>query len=401
MTRTDASKQESREERPPEFSPLPREYYVSREWHERDLERIFRRQWLFAGFTSQIRERGDFCVFELCDDSVIIVRADDDTLSAFHNVCRHRGTRLCSERFGHVKKSIVCEYHGWSYALDGSLRTAPKMPPDFDRETWSLKPVWVEDWNGIIFINFADDRQPSVAGRFANVDLSIWDLARTKVVMDREELVPANWKLVSENFIECYHCSIVHPELCKVFDPALSVVGPELAGTERSGAAKLEKTQDVINGRAASEYYVWSPNDISLRRGMASYTLDGRFAVRRLLGSPDRPPTGGAGLIAFPNFEIVLVRDYIVLFSWKPASPTETWFRTTWCVHEEAVEGADYELDRLVELMDITVKEDARVQLLSQQGVSSNAYEPGPYNTVLELGAISWMAVYHKIHATQ
>lgn len=377
---------------PPEFFPLSGEYYLSDAWYQRDLERIFYRQWLFAGHGTSIPEPGDYFVFEVGNESLIVARQKDGSVKAFYNLCRHRGTRICPERNrekGHLRKDFVCLYHGWSYKLDGALGNAPKMPADFDKSPYGLKEAHCEEWNSLIFLNLADETPAqSVADRFAEVDLAAYDLPNTKVVADMIYEIDANWKLVSENFIECYHCAIVHPELCHVYDPHDSVVGAKLS--DRISA------QNELPPPAET-YHAFSLEGF-LRPGRESLTMDGRYAVKRLLGDPDDPPTRNGALYAFPNFDFGIVPDYFLVQSWLPVSPTKTVFRNTYSVHRDAVEGEDYDVDELVALIDVTSREDLEITR-QQDVVRSKAYEPGPYNPTLEAGVVEWMRTYHHIHA--
>lgn len=377
---------------PPEFSALNGAYYLTEDWYQRDLERIFYKQWLFAGHGTSIPEPGDYFAFELGTESLIVVRQKDGGVKAFYNLCRHRGTRICPEKnreVGHVKKDFVCLYHGWSYKLDGSLGNAPKMPSDFDKSAYGLKEAHVEEWNSLIFLSLADGEPPQrISERFKEVDITRYGLGDSKVVADMTYEIDANWKLVSENFIECYHCSIVHPELCSVYDPHDSVVGEKL--TDRI-AAQAELPPP------AETYHAFSLDGF-LRPGRESLTMSGRPAVKRLLGDAANPPANNGALYAFPNFDFGILPDYFLVQSWLPISPTKTVFRNTYSVHKDAVEGEDYDLEELVALMDVTSREDLDI-CAQQDVVASRAYEPGPYNPTLEAGVVEWMRTYHHIHA--
>lgn len=369
----------------PEHKPLTGDFYTSRDWYEKDLDKIFYKQWLFVGHGTQLVNTGDFITYSVGTESVIITRQKDGSLKAYHNICRHRGTRVCNEETGNVKRSFVCPYHAWSYGLDGKLIGAPKMPNDFDKSEYGLKQVWVEEFFTLIFVNFSAERPEPVAERFNDVDLSQWKTQDSKVIADVTYDIEANWKLVSENFIECYHCTLVHPELCVVYDPQDSVVGERL---NESAPAELPPATDM--------YHEFSIEGF-LREGRKSLSMDGEFAVKRLMGDADNPPMYSGALYAFPNFDIGLVPDYLLTQSWIPTGPTSTRFRNTWSVHKDAVEGVDYDLEEVKALMDITAREDLDVCAL-QDVVASRAYEPGPYHPVLEIGVMNWMRTYRHIH---
>jgi glycine betaine catabolism A len=388
----DAGSWHDRAKPPLEFFPLPGEYYLSEEWYERDLERILYRQWLFAGHGTNIPEPGDYFVFEFGTESVVVARQEDGSVKAFYNVCRHRGMRICPEsnrEVGHIKKDFVCPYHGWSYGLGGALKNAPKMPEDFDKSAFPLKEAHCEEWNSLIFLSFAETSPvQSIASRFADVDLAHYDLANSKVVADMTYEVHANWKLITENSIECYHCRIVHPELCRVFDPQDSVVGEKLTDRMAAHADRPPPTET---------YHIFSLEGM-LRPGRESLTTDGRYAVKRLLGDASNPPTKNGALFAFPNFDFGILPDFFVVQSNLPVSPTETIFRNTFSVHRDAVEGEDYDVDDLTALLDVTLREDLAMTA-RQDVVQSKGYEPGPYNPTHEAAVIEWMRTYHHIHA--
>lgn len=374
----------------PEYFSLPQEYYITPEWYERDLEVVFRSRWLFAGHASSIPDEGDYFLFELGPDSYVVVRQADGTIRALANVCRHRGSRICTEASGKGKKRLTCPYHAWSYGLDGSLRTAPRMQADLDKSQHGLKRAWVDEWYGMVFVCLADERPEPLASRFEGVDLGPWGLGATKVAADETFDVAADWKLVSENFIECYHCAVAHPELCQVFDPNFSVVGEKRLGNTREIPSKVRETSD--------DYFSFSA-DGTLRPGARSFTMDGEYAVSRLLGdSGDPPPERDSGLFSFPNFNTVAVPDYFLTFSWLPVGPRASRFRATWLVHEDAEEGRDYDVEHLKALFRVTAQEDVDLSVLGQQGINGHAYEPGPYNERLEAAVISWMRVYHSLH---
>src|SRR5690348_9702992 len=137
---------------------LPGDVYKDPQLYEKEIARIFLRAWLCVGHHSQIPQRGDFFLFEMAGESVILVRDADGQINALLNVCRHRGSRICDEA-GHATR-LTCRYHGWSYGLDGSLRTAAHMREGFDRSQLSLRKLHCRVFQGLIFINFAADPAP-------------------------------------------------------------------------------------------------------------------------------------------------------------------------------------------------------------------------------------------------
>ena len=179
-----------------------------------ELERFWRRGWLFVCHESEIAARGQYVRYDLAGDSVVVVRGEEGAVHALHNVCRHRGSPLVSDERGACRARLVCPFHGWSYDLDGTVRTTPKMHDGFDRTGWDLKRVWVEVWNGMVFISLAQEAPEPVAERLAGADFSGYDLGGLKIAWERDYVLEANWKLAWEGGLECYHCGINHPELC-------------------------------------------------------------------------------------------------------------------------------------------------------------------------------------------
>ena len=199
---------------------LPQRYFVSPEIFAKEEEKVFSTQWVLVGHQSQIAKAGDYFVQEVAGESLIIARDQKGEVRAFYNVCRHRGTRLCEEKVGH-SSTIQCPYHAWTYALDGRLVGAPHMDgtavPGFDKADYSLHAVSLALWEGFIFVNLAIEPAPlekwfaPLAGKFSH-----WNLPKLRSAKRIEYDVRANWKLIFENYSECYHCPGVHPMLSKV-----------------------------------------------------------------------------------------------------------------------------------------------------------------------------------------
>jgi Rieske 2Fe-2S family protein len=364
------------------YMTLTREHYISQEWFDRDIARVFSRSWLLAGYASQISRPGDFFTFELADTSVVVTRTETGEVAAFHNVCRHRGTRFCAERSGHVKRAFVCRFHGWAYGLDGTLRAAPQMPGDFDRERWPAKPVAVDVWNGLVFINLAQGEITPVSHILRNVDVGIYDLEHTKVAADIELTWPCNWKLISEAFQECYHCRINHPELCQVLIPDSNFDG-----------LQAKPVTDDDDG----EFLIFTADrSYAIREGMKTFSLDGDYLVKRLLGSPGNPPTRIAQVDWFPNFQAFLQPDFTHVETFLPVSPIKSVFRASFLVHEDAVEGVDYDVHELTHMYVKTLEQDGALVEAAQRGVSSPAHQPGPFHPVLESAAIEYFKRYER-----
>ena len=213
---------------------LPSSYYLSDEIFALEKERIFVREWFCAGREEELPNAGDHRVLDLCGESVLVVRTKTGELKAHYNVCRHRGARLCSaeNEGGEVgitggitaAGTIRCPYHLWTYALDGRLLSAPHLRESdgFCKEEFSLHAVGLETWGGFFFLNLS----PEDANRQGNTlhsqlgaipgRVSRYPLAELRSARPISYDVAANWKVIAENYNECYHCAGVHPELCEV-----------------------------------------------------------------------------------------------------------------------------------------------------------------------------------------
>ena len=218
---------------------MEQDFYASDAVFAADVEAVIMQEWHFAGLANEIAEVGDFFLFDLLDESVIIVRGPDGQVKAFANVCRHRGSRVCLEHRGSTRQ-FVCPYHAWTYELDGSLRHARLMGPDLARDELGLKPVACEVFHGLIFVSLANN-PASFSQLRAEVDapLTPYGLDRTRVAHRESYEVQANWKLLVENYNECYHCAPAHPEYRRTHPTHLSADRVEpfnLAMEERARA---------------------------------------------------------------------------------------------------------------------------------------------------------------------
>jgi Rieske 2Fe-2S family protein len=361
---------------------LPQKYFVSAELFDREQERIFGRDWVLAGHQKEIAEPGDYFVREVTGESVIVARDKAGDVRGFYNVCRHRGTRLCEEERGHAP-AIQCPYHAWTYGLDGRLVGAPHMDEvrGFDRNEYSLYPVKVGVWEGFIFVNLADDAMEleewlaPLAGKF-----SPWNLANLRSAKRIEYDVKANWKLMFENYAECYHCPGVHPQLQKVspYDSAENDLseGPFLGGFMKINAGK-------------------------------GLTVSGNACAMKI----DHPPSQGYGAAGehehekngvvfyysiFPNMLLSLHPEYVMVHQLWPQSPERTLIVCDWLFHPDAFNRKDFNPDDAIEFWDVTNKQDWHVCELSQQGIASRAYEPGPYSSRESIPA-AWDREYLKV----
>ena len=259
---------------------LEQPFYIDPDFHRLDMELIWYRDWLFVGHDCEIAKPGAFFTVQVGDYPVVVVRGRDGQIRAFHNSCRHRGSRVCTTERGSSAR-LVCPYHQWTYDLDGKLIFARQMAEGFDKEDFSLKPVACESVAGYVFICLA--AEPADFAPFRALMEPFFAphrLTEAKVAYESTIIEKGNWKLVWENNRECYHCVANHPELCKTFPEAPSVSGvqgaaddPEIAAhwqrCEAAGLPSIFRMSDDGQYRATR---------VPLLRDAESYTMSGRRA---------------------------------------------------------------------------------------------------------------------------
>ncbi|OBC07509.1 (Fe-S)-binding protein [Gordonia sp. 852002-50816_SCH5313054-c] len=373
---------------------LPGQCYVDQKWFDVDLDEIFAKQWIFVAAEAEIAEPGDYVTVEFGTRSVIVTRDNLGNVRAHHNVCRHRGARLITQANGSTG-TIVCSYHSWTYGTDGRLMYAEAQAPDFDKRCFSLRSVAVRTIAGLVLICLADDPPTDIddVARIVEPYLAPHRLAEAKVAKQTDLVENGNWKLAMENNRECYHCG-GHPELLNVFFPTWGYSDSDAipdrltAVVERYRRATAELTDTwtrfglpyrriaQLDSRPTGFHIEREAMDLAGE----SFTLDGTSACTRPLSDdlPDRR-LGRLSMHLQPNMWLHVTSDHAVLFSVIPIRPDETLVRTTWLVNAAAVEGVDYDLDRLTGVWEITNQQDADLVRLAHRGIADPAYVPGPY----------------------
>jgi Rieske 2Fe-2S family protein len=382
--------------RRPGFS-LEQPFYIDPDFYRLDLELVWYRDWLFVGHDCEVAKPGSFFTVQVGDYPVVIVRGRDGQIRAFHNSCRHRGSRVCTTPKG-TSARLVCPYHQWTYDLDGSLVFARQMAEDFRKEEFGLKPVACESVGGYVFVCLA--KEPADFAPFRALMEPYFRphrLAEAKVAHEATIVEKGNWKLVWENNRECYHCAANHPELCKTFPEAPTVTGvngaesdPDmLAHWAKCEAAGLPSRFRIDDGGQ------YRATRAPLLRDAVSYTSTGKRAVGRNLSddvATDR--IGTLLLYHYPTTWNHVLGDHAVTFRVLPISATETAVTTKWLVHKDAVEGVDYDLQTLTHVWTQTNDEDRRIVEENAFGIRSPAYEPGPYSELHEGGVIQFVDWY-------
>jgi Rieske 2Fe-2S family protein len=333
---------------------MPQKYFVSPEIFAEEQKRIFARKWLFVGHQSQIAKPGDYFLSNIAGESLIVIRDSKFEIRVFFNVCRHRGTRLKEEPCGHAS-AIQCPYHAWTYGLDGKLIGAPHMDdvPGFDKADYPLQPVNLGLWEGFIFVNLDENPTPleewfaPLNGKFLH-----WNMPILRPAKRIEYDARANWKLMFENYSECYHCPGVHPQLQKVspYDSAENDLreGPFLGGFMKINPGKSL----TMSGNACASFV----GKIEKLQQVFYYSI-------------------------FPNMLLSMHPEYVMVHQLWPQSPDRTLIVCDWLFHPDASAREDFHPDDAIEFWDMTNKQDWHVCELSQQGIASRAYEPGPYSS--------------------
>ena len=371
-------------------------FYQSSEIFNLDMAAIFGKHWIYVAIEPDVPEAGDYITVQIGHDSIIIVRDDDMQVKAFHNVCRHRGARICNEEKGTLG-NIVCPYHQWTYDLTGKLIFTEHMGEDFDPNNHSLSPVHVGNIAGLIFICLADNPPEDFAQLKATMEpyIAPHKIANTKVIWQEDLIEQGNWKLTIENNRECYHCATNHPELTKSLYEFGFGYQPSPANADKIEDFNNKLEHDRIRweacGLPSSELEFldtrltgFRTQRLSLDRGGESQTMDGKVACQKLLGDLTQHDLGGLSFWTQPNSWHHFMSDHIVTFSVIPLDSGHTLLRTKWLVHKDAVEGVDYDPQKVSEVWRATNRQDGTLVEYTHNGTSSDAYIPGPYSPFTE-----------------
>jgi Rieske 2Fe-2S family protein len=341
----------------PLASTLPGHYYYDSGVYALELERIFTSMWICVGRADALSGPGAYQAATVGQESIIVVRGRDAILRAFLNVCRHRGTRLCAEAVGQLKGSIQCRYHAWTYGLDGQLVGAPNILHEehFDRTALGLLPVALEVWEGLIWVNLADEPAPAtpqltapILERFGDyAAFARYGVGELKTGKTISYEVRANWKLLLENFMECYHCGPLHPEFCAL-----------LPG--------FKSGQIYVEGEAAT-----------LANGVDAFSLTGKASRLPLPGLLPADLRRYYGIVVAPNVLLNLLDDHVVIHTLHPEAPDRTRIVCDWLFHPTALTAPDFDPCDTVAIFDLVNRQDWEVCEQTQLGMSSKAYRSG------------------------
>lgn len=338
---------------------LPGKYYHSEEIYKEELEKIFYQRWLFVCREEEIPNPGDYLLFEIGDESIIVVRDEKGKLNAHFNVCRHRGTRICENGNGHFQsKTIQCPYHAWTYSLDGKLKGAPLMKElkNFDNKNFPLHSAHLKTWEGFVFINLSQKPKPfekemsCLIGKFGD-----WHLSELRIARKIEYNLNCNWKLILQNYQECYHCPGVHPLLCKL-TPYRSAKHDCDSGAVIGGYMELTKKRGsmTLNGEAAAP---------------PIYDVSGDDLQRVYYYS------------VFPNMLFTLHPDFVLYHRIVPKGNGKVQLHCHWLFQPDVIADSKHKdgMESAINFWDLTNKQDWQVCEQMQLGTKSKRFTRGQY----------------------
>ena len=342
---------------------LPSSAYTTDQAWQAERAGIFAREWFCVGREEDLAEPGSHRLIDLNGESVILVRTKSGELRAHHNVCRHRGSRICDhandakwglELPGGVIGGVIrCPYHGWAYGLEGDLLAAPGAGEAIDKAAFHLFPVGVACWGGFVFLNLEPESAPDLAvslhqapRRLANYPLE--DL-RTAQVLNYD--VAANWKLILENYNECYHCGPVHPELCEIV--------PEF---RKDGGIHLDWELGVPH-----------------REGATTYTTTGTTRRAFFPGLSEEEKVRHKGELIYPNLMFSVSSDHAAAFLLWPLAFDRTLIECRFLFHKDEMAKDDFDPSDAIDFWDLVNRQDWAVCERVQRGISARIHEHGWY----------------------
>lgn len=338
-----------------------RDEYISPEIFATEMQKIFETNWCFAGLSEDLKKVGDRIVAEIGTESILILRNRDNELRAFYNVCQHRGSQLCDQSGSGFGAAITCPYHSWSYSVEGDLIATPLHEKDsIDRSTLSLKKVQVAEWQGCIFVSLNQNAKPLIEwldehySRPRNLEkFNLGSLKNARVTIDEVE---ANWKVLGENYSECLHCAVVHPELV------------DLVPVYKTGTTTQEDRTD------------WG---VSLAEGATALSYKQNENLPLLPAMDDLDDYSVFSAFVYPNMLIDISPTVAVLTRYVPRSATHTSIFTYYLFPNEVVDNPEFDLEPTIAFSDLVNQQDVSVCVRVQKGVASKSFS-NAYHTKME-----------------
>jgi len=332
---------------------LPRDAYLSEDVLAWEREHLFA-GWMCLGRSAEIKPRG-MRAESVGDYGVLLTRDGEGVLRGFENACRHRGHELLPCGGSADARAIVCPYHAWSYKHDGSLIGAPhfKEVESFDKSTLGLKPVRVQEWHGWVFVDRSGTAEDFAAyiGELEEI-VAPYDAASLVTAETHEYDVAANWKVIVENYQECYHCSMIHPELCRVSPP--------------TSGENLEREGNWVGG--------W----MELRQGAETMSLDGRSGGVAMARLDEHELSTVMYVAVLPNLLISLHPDYVMTHQLVPLTPHTTRITCSWAFPPDVAGREGFDPAYAVDFWDLTNRQDWTACESVQRGMAAPHYEAGP-----------------------
>ena len=338
---------------------LPGRYFVDPEIYRREQAAIFAAMWVCVCRADELPDVGDYLTTEIAGESVIVVRTKGGELRAHLNVCRHRGARICTEDHGNCGQVLQCRYHAWSYALDGRLVGAPNLKREegLNPAEMSLFPAHLKVWQGLIWVSIADDPglladqiEPPILKRLGSTEkFDRWGMGDLVLGKRITYDVASNWKIVVENFMECYHCGPVHPELCRLlpdFNNGISYQGLPGEGTEFA-------------------------DDISL------FSLSGTGTRDKLPGITPEEDRQYFAFVLWPNVFVNLLPDHVIVHIVQPTGVDTSRVICDWIFAADEVASPGFDPSDTVDAFHVTNEQDWMVSAWTQLGMSSKAFAQG------------------------
>ncbi len=332
---------------------LAREYFVDEHIFELEREKVFNNTWMCIGHKGSLNDPGSYFTQEILGESLIVVLDKTNKVRAFYNICRHMGTRICTENNGNFAGSILCNYHKWTYKFSGELQRATYMEGvvGFDPKDNSLLSVPVHVWEGFIFVwmgNTEPEPFEKIYGTMLG-KLKDWNVANLVEVHRETITAKANWKVISGNFSECLHCDTIHPTLNKHL-------------------SYLEAENDLDEGTALG-----GPMHIV---GGESMTMTGEMCALPLGELNEKTRRKGWYYCIFPTLLINVHPEYLMFHMLFPLSAGQTQIVSVWLFNPSSIGRDDFDPDQAIEIWNKTNNEDWQVCQRQQLGVSSRKYEP-------------------------
>jgi Rieske 2Fe-2S family protein len=340
------------------IATLPGSSYTDPAFFAQEQEHIFETMWFCVARASELAKPGAFRTVDVGRESILVTRARDNSIRAYFNVCRHRGAKLCTEETGEVKRAFQCPYHAWTYDFDGKLIAAPNLTkmPDIDRDEYGLSKVHIREYLGYVWVclaeeppSFEEDVMGAIEERLGNVHaIDGYDVANLSVGRRIRYDVKANWKLIIENFMECYHCATIHPELTEVL--------PEFA-----------------DGLAA-QYFVGHGAEFG--EDIKGFTVDGSEGLDVIPGVAEDQDRRYYAITIKPTVFVNLVPDHVIIHRMFPMSADHTIVECDWLYLPSVVESGK-DVSASVELFHRVNMQDFDACERCQPGMASKSYAKG------------------------